>query len=264
MPAMASEKSSHHRSAKEPSGKDIQAHWDYLGVENPSHWGMLSPEYRTCEAGNRQSPINITMTHHGEHHQKLKFHYQTSQLHEMNNGHTIQVSHVSGCRVDLNDRNYKLRQFHFHAPSEHHIEGKVFPMEMHLVHQDETGHVLVIAVMMKTDATHPSAQQTLEMAPRTDVERSLYSPRIESDQCTSHQYVITTLTPVHSPHHPAPKGSNGSSSKNPCTSPNTTSINSSKSSAIMLAPFNHFAIVISTTTRQRKMLRLHNGPFTLP
>ncbi len=131
------------------------AHWDYLGVENPSHWGMLSKEYRACETGNRQSPINITMTHHGDHHQKLEFHYQTSQLHEMNNGHTIQVSHVSGCRVDLNNHQYKLRQFHFHAPSEHHIEGKAFPMEMHLVHQDERGHVLVIAVMMETDATQP-------------------------------------------------------------------------------------------------------------
>ena len=28
-------------------------------------------------------------------------------------------------------------------------------MEMHLVHQDETGHVLVLAVMMATDATEP-------------------------------------------------------------------------------------------------------------
>lgn len=85
---------------------------------------MLSKEYMRCESGNRQSPINITMPHHGKHQQKLVFHYQASQLHELNNGHTIQVSHVSGCRVDLNDRKYKLRQFHFHAPSEHHIEGK--------------------------------------------------------------------------------------------------------------------------------------------
>jgi len=133
----------------------LKAHWDYMGIEGPEHWGLLTEEYMTCETGNRQSPINITMTNHGDHHQKLVFHYQTSQLHEMNNGHTIQVSHVSECRVDLNDRTYKLRQFHFHAPSEHHIEGKAFPMEMHLVHQDKTGHVLVLAVMMETDVSQP-------------------------------------------------------------------------------------------------------------
>ena len=155
LPVLAAEKPSQHTNTQLTSTKDLHAHWKYLGVENPSHWGMLSKEYRTCETGNRQSPINITMTHHGDHQQKLEFHYQTSQLHEMNNGHTIQVSHVSGCRVDLNDHQYKLRQFHFHSPSEHHIEGKAFPMEMHLVHQDDSGHVLVIAVMMATDAPQP-------------------------------------------------------------------------------------------------------------
>ncbi len=152
LPVVASEKSKQLTNTHETSSKDLQAHWDYLGVEGPQHWGMLSKKYMTCETGNRQSPINITMTHHGDHQQKLIFHYQTSLLHEMNNGHTIQVSHVSGCRVDLNDHKYKLRQFHFHSPSEHHIEDKAFPMEMHLVHQDDSGHALVIAVMMETDA----------------------------------------------------------------------------------------------------------------
>ena len=137
LPSLASDKSGSSAKSQGKAPKDQQAHWDYLGVEGPQHWGMLSQKYMACETGNRQSPINITMAHHGEHHQRLVFHYQTSQLHEMNNGHTIQVSHVSGCRVDLNDRKYKLRQFHFHSPSEHHIEGQAFPMEMHLVHQDE-------------------------------------------------------------------------------------------------------------------------------
>ena len=155
LPARASEKPSPTANTEGMSTKDLHADWEYLGVEGPMHWGMLSQKYMTCETGDRQSPINITMTHHGDHQQELVFHYPTSQLHEMNNGHTIQVSHVSGCRVNLNDRTYKLRQFHFHAPSEHHIEGKAFPMEMHLVHQDDTGHVLVIAAMMETDAPHP-------------------------------------------------------------------------------------------------------------
>ena len=147
--ASAQEKS--HQSAHEK----MRAHWDYMGVEGPEHWGMLTNEYMTCETGHRQSPINITMPHHSTQQEKLVFHYQTSQLHELNNGHTIQVSHVSGCRVDLNDRGYKLRQFHFHAPSEHHIEGKAFPMEMHMVHQDEKGHVLVLAAMLEADMSNP-------------------------------------------------------------------------------------------------------------
>ena len=44
----------------------------------------------------------------------------------------------------MNDRMYKLRQFHFHDPSEHPIDGKVYPMEMHLVHQAEDGTLLLV------------------------------------------------------------------------------------------------------------------------
>lgn len=135
--------------------EQLKAQWDYLGIEGPEHWGILNEEYLTCETGNLQSPINITMSHPGDHQQKIVFYYQTSQIYGLNNGHTIQVAHAAGCRVDLNDRKYKLRQFHFHAPSEHHIKGEAFPMEMHLVHQDIKGRVLVVAVMMKTDAKQP-------------------------------------------------------------------------------------------------------------
>jgi len=55
----------------------------------------------------------------------------------------------------LNGRSYKLRQFHFHDPSEHHIDGKVYPMEMHLVHQDERGHLLVVGVLLELGKENP-------------------------------------------------------------------------------------------------------------
>ncbi len=196
--------------------KRLQSHWNYRGIEGPEHWGMLSKEYTTCEKGNRQSPIDITMADHGDHHQELVFHYQTSQLHETNNGHTIQVSHLSGCRVDLNNRKYKLRQFHFHAPSEHHIEGKAFPMEMHLVHQDNDNHILVIAVMMETDATQPVLSKLWKWLPEqrekevsiplelsltdvlpTNTHHYTYSGSLTTPPCTEGVQWIVLKEPMH-------------------------------------------------------------------
>jgi carbonic anhydrase len=45
---------------------------------------------------------------------------------------------------------YKFLQFHWHAPSEHELNGQKFPMEMHLVHRvNGTGPILVVGVFIK-------------------------------------------------------------------------------------------------------------------
>ncbi len=128
--------------------KDGTNHWGYEGVEGPGHWAMLEPSYMTCEAGRQQSPINIEMPRHGENQEELTFHYQPTPLTVRNNGHTIQVNYQEGSSLRLNGQSYKLRQFHVHDPSEHHIDGKTYPMEMHLVHQDDAGHTLVVGLLM--------------------------------------------------------------------------------------------------------------------
>jgi len=135
------------RSAQGES-KGATNHWSYEGVEGPGHWSMLQPSYMTCEAGRQQSPINIEMPRHGENQEDLSFHYQPTPLRVWNNGHTIQVNHQEGSYLRLNGQSYKLRQFHVHDPSEHHIDGKTYPMEMHLVHQDDAGHTLVVGLLM--------------------------------------------------------------------------------------------------------------------
>ena len=124
------------------------AQWGYEGVEGPNHWAMLDPSYMTCETGRQQSPINIVMPQHTENQEDLTFHYQPSPLTVRNNGHTIQVNYQGESTLDLAGKSYKLQQFHFHDPSEHHIDGKPYPMEMHLVHQDDAGHILVVGVLM--------------------------------------------------------------------------------------------------------------------
>ena len=131
---------------REPNGGTN--HWSYEGVEGPGHWAMLEPSYMACETGRQQSPINIEMPQHGESQEDLTFHYQPTPLRVRNNGHTIQVNYQGGSYLRLNGQSYKLRQFHFHDPSEHHIDGKIYPMEMHLVHQDDGGHTLVVGILL--------------------------------------------------------------------------------------------------------------------
>jgi len=100
----------------------------YRGVEGPDYWARLNPSYMICETGRQQSPINIVMARHGECQENLTFHYQPTPLTLRNNGHTIQVDYQEGSYLRLNGKSYKLRQFHFHDPSEHPIDGKAYPM----------------------------------------------------------------------------------------------------------------------------------------
>lgn len=52
---------------------------------------------------------------------------------------------------------YGLAQFHWHTPSEHLLSARDYPIEMHFVHQDDTGHTLVVGVWVRPG----QANQTL-------------------------------------------------------------------------------------------------------
>jgi carbonic anhydrase len=43
---------------------------------------------------------------------------------------------------------YQLLQFHFHAPSEHTVNGKPYDLELHLVHRNTAGELAVLGVLM--------------------------------------------------------------------------------------------------------------------
>ena len=85
-----------------------------------------------------QSPINIVTRNveHGEH--QIHVHYTSSKERVSNLGHTVQVNYDEGSSVEYDGVYYKFLQFHFHTPSEHHIDGITYPLEMHMVHQADT------------------------------------------------------------------------------------------------------------------------------
>jgi carbonic anhydrase len=125
----------------------VDAHWAYSGAGGPNEWVALAPNYSAC-GGKNQSPINLT----GFIRANLKpihFSYRDGGDEIVNTGHTVQVNFASGSSIMLDGIQFELKQFHFHAPSENHIEGKAYPMEAHLVHADRDGNLAVVAVMIR-------------------------------------------------------------------------------------------------------------------
>jgi len=143
------------------------AEWSYDGGKGPRHWAELSPAYRLCREGKRQSPIDLredaAFAANGV---PLKFSYQPDTVDEVNNGHTVEEIIHNGSSVTYDGRKYQLKQFHFHSHSEHTVNGHPYPLEIHLVHQDEEGHVLVVGVFFEEGKANPALEPMLRHLPK--------------------------------------------------------------------------------------------------
>lgn len=131
--------------------KEDSKHWTYQGETGPEHWSEIEKE-SDCD-GKRQSPINIIDLDVIDDTSlaPIEIYYSTKvKIHEItNNGHSIQYDFEKGDFIILNDDEYKLKQIHFHEPSEHTINGIRYPLEMHLVHFSKDNKITVLAIMAK-------------------------------------------------------------------------------------------------------------------
>ena len=127
-------------------------HWTYEGVEGPEHWDDLCVGYVSC-GGRSQSPVDIVNVVADAGLSAIAANYHESATHILNNGHTIVFNYDAGSEITVNGEVYKLLQFHFHTLSEHTVNGQHYPMEVHLVHENETtGKLAVIGVFFEEGA----------------------------------------------------------------------------------------------------------------
>jgi carbonic anhydrase len=143
-------------------------HWEYRGEHGPDHWGQLDKANLVCSNGTQQSPINISGAVRAEV-EPLAVMWKKSGAKMVNNGHTIQVNMPPGNTFSRKQKTYELLQFHFHAPSEHQVDGMTYPMEMHFVHKHaESGSLAVIGVFLMPGMPH-DAFSTLSRSFREEV-----------------------------------------------------------------------------------------------
>jgi len=139
------------------SSSDHEVHWGYEGDEAPKHWGSLSPEFATCDSGAEQSPIDLTgavpiedagiQRRLGE--AVLTVAQRAHVMDLIDNGHTVQITNDVPMSIELGGTVYELAQFHFHAPSEHTIDGEHAPLEVHFVHKSAAGELAVVGILVE-------------------------------------------------------------------------------------------------------------------
>ncbi len=140
------------------------AHWGYEAGNGPDQWGSMDPAWSLCAEGRGQSPIDLANATefelpaseiHTPSKQEVEVLNQAGVIGALDNGHTIQINSKTGETLSVGDKTYALVQFHFHAPSEHTVDGPHFPMEMHFVHQAQDGALAVVGVLIAEGPENP-------------------------------------------------------------------------------------------------------------
>lgn len=155
-------------------------HWTYSGEEGPDNWARLSPEYSAC-AGKNQSPINLAGFIEADL-KPIDLSYQPGGSEILNNGHTVQVNYAPGSTITVDGTPFALKQFHFHAPSENHIDGKSYALEGHLVHADKDGNLAVIALMYNEGAESKALAQIWAALPEKADTKGALSAAFDATQ----------------------------------------------------------------------------------
>lgn len=143
----------------DPVTASESVHWDYEGEDGPEYWGKLAEEFDICAKGRNQSPVDLIANLNSDL-PELVFEYNNPGIaNEINTGHAIQENVKPDNYMVIEGEKFELKQFHFHSPSEHTVNGNYFPMEVHLVHQNTDGDYAVVGLLFQEGETNELMNQ---------------------------------------------------------------------------------------------------------
>jgi carbonic anhydrase len=163
----------HAAAPQEQSGEPHEVHWGYEGEEGPDHWADLSAEYSLCASGKEQSPIDLTdpVLSEGRSWTErigdmvLTDGQRATVMDLIDNGHTIQVTNDVPMVAIVDGSEYEMVQYHFHAPSEHTVDGRHLPLEVHFVHKSTRGELAVLGILVEEGEHDPLWDAVLSALP---------------------------------------------------------------------------------------------------
>ena len=132
------------------------ADWSYLGRNGPRFWARVNPQmYSLCGATTTfQSPVNIKerkAVRAGSANMGSILRISEAEYRPLSepNNYVFECENEGSCgTLTLGSKTFILRQFHFHASSEHKMNGRRKDFEIHLVHSDEAGNRAVVGVLL--------------------------------------------------------------------------------------------------------------------
>jgi len=140
-------------------------HWTHNGADDgQDKWVYLCADFSPC-GQQSQSPINISSFSSDATLPELVFSYASTPTEIVNDGHAIKFVCEEGSILNVGSKEYKLIDFHYHAQSEHQIDGQSFPLEVHFVHKASESDLAVVGVLFEEGEENELFTQFLSFFP---------------------------------------------------------------------------------------------------
>jgi carbonic anhydrase len=150
-------------------------HWDYDGARGADKWGDLDGAFRTCAIGGEQSPIDLKNAIPAQI-DRLVLDWKPQAFEIVNTGHTIQANAMPGSGLQIGAERYELRQFHFHTPSEHALNGARSAMEVHFLHAHPSDRFAAVGAFLTSGGNNAAFTQIIRAAPTREGSANLEQP----------------------------------------------------------------------------------------
>ncbi|KAG0543966.1 hypothetical protein BDA96_02G234700 [Sorghum bicolor] len=126
--------------------------------DGPDKWATLQKDWAICGSGKKQSPIDVAKVEVSKDLGPLEPTYKARAAVVQNRGHDFMLNWTArNGDLSIEGKKYTLLQVHWHAPSEHTVNGTHLDAEMHMVHEESaTKSKAVVAVLFSTKAGKPS------------------------------------------------------------------------------------------------------------
>lgn len=97
-----------------------------------------------------------------------------------NNGHVIevQIEDPDGS-VPVGNKDYEIKRFHVHTPSEEKIDGRRFDASVHLVNTSADGETAAIGLLVEEGPPNPVMDQVVPLIPDTAGDENEAPDRID-------------------------------------------------------------------------------------
>jgi carbonic anhydrase len=145
------------------------AEWNY---DDPTTWGA------TCSTGTEQSPIDLSVSAAvaADIADPVVDYADTDAATIIDNGHTVEVGVEGAGTLALEGETYDLKQLHFHAPSEHTVDGVHAPLEVHFVHKTVEGTIAVVSALVAAGDPASGYEAIVRALPTDDAEHEVGAP----------------------------------------------------------------------------------------